>query len=53
MALDGMADMLGLQLSVAAVPPRQVLEGSGHCLRECEPQVDMELLVLVKDVSLN
>lgn len=48
-----MADVLSLQLSVAAVPPGQVLEGSGRCLNECEPEVDIELLVLVREVFLN
>lgn len=35
--------VLSLQLFAAAVPPRQVQEGSSHCLSECEPEVDIEL----------
>lgn len=41
--------VLSLHLSATAVPPRQVLES----LSECEPEVDIELLVLVRKVSLN
>lgn len=50
-----MEDVLILQLSAAAVPSRQVLEGSGHYLNECEPEpeVDIELLALIREVSLN
>lgn len=39
--------------SVAAVPHKQLLEGSGHCPSECEPVEDTELLVLAREVSLN
>ena len=48
-----MVDVLILQLSAAALLPRQVLEGSGCCLNECEPEVDIELLSLIREVSLH